>query len=58
MNELNNLICDLNSVLMKYRAKPIQSGEMIRLAQNPDEITLFVPTTYKNKNIVIIYIKD
>jgi hypothetical protein len=55
MDNSEQILKDIMNVVSKYKYTPIRSGEMIRLAENEDEITIFVPTKFKNKNIVIIY---
>ena len=55
MDSSKKLLEDLQSVISKYRYEPISSGQMLRSAENADEITIFVPEKYKGKNLVIIY---
>lgn len=58
MDNFEKLISELSSMVERYKYKPIESGEMIRMAQNPDEIVIFLSPKYKGKNILIIYNKD
>jgi hypothetical protein len=58
MDNSMKIIEEIQSVISKYRYEPIESGGMLRYAQNKDEIVIFIPDNLSRglrKNILIIY---
>jgi hypothetical protein len=56
MDNSKKIIEEIQSVISKYRYEPIESGGMLRYAQNKDEIVIFIPISLsERKNILIIY---
>ena len=58
MSDLKQLITEIQNVISKYRYAPVESGGMLRYAQNKDEIVIFIPdnlTRGLHRNILIIY---